>query len=180
MEEKNRKIILDSGKIQTAITKLADDILSKNDDISKIAIVGIQTRGVYLAKRLLKELTAKKNTDIEIPFGILDITLYRDDLGEMGADFPTIKDTSIPFDITAKNIILIDDVLYTGRTIRSALDVLKDYGRPKSIQLAVLIDRGYRELPIQANFIGLSYYTKEQICVELREVDGQDTVYTCN
>ncbi|MDD2523463.1 MAG: bifunctional pyr operon transcriptional regulator/uracil phosphoribosyltransferase PyrR [Endomicrobiia bacterium] len=180
MADINKKIILDSKHIQLSITKLAKDILSKNIDISEIAIVGIQTRGVYLAKRLLKELLSIKKIDIEIPFGILDITLYRDDLGEMGADIPTIKDTNIPFDINAKNIILVDDVLYTGRTIRCALDVLKDYGRPKSIQLAVLIDRGYRELPIQANFVGLSYYTKEQVCVELTEVDGQDVAYCCD
>jgi pyrimidine operon attenuation protein/uracil phosphoribosyltransferase len=180
MAEKNKKIIADSNKIQLLINKLAKDILEKNIDISEIAVVGIQTRGVYLAKRLLKELLAVKNINMEIPFGILDITLYRDDLGEMGADIPTIKDTNIPFDITAKNIILVDDVLYTGRTIRCALDVLKDYGRPKSIQLAVLIDRGYRELPIQANFTGLSYHTKEQVCVELSEVDGQDVAYICD
>lgn len=180
MAEKNKKIIADSNKIQLLINKLAKDILEKNIDISEIAVVGIQTRGVYLAKRLLKELLAVKNINMEIPFGILDITLYRDDLGEMGADIPTIKDTNIPFDINAKNIILVDDVLYTGRTIRCALDVLKDYGRPKSIQLAVLIDRGYRELPIQANFTGLSYHTQEQVCVELSEVDGQDVAYICD
>jgi len=180
MSEKNKKIILDSKQIKTTIVKLAKDILSKNEDISEIAVVGIQTRGVFLAKRLLKEILEIKKVSIEIPFGILDITLYRDDLGDKGADIPTIKDTNIPFDITAKNIILIDDVLYTGRTIRSALDVLKDYGRPKSIQLAVLVDRGYRELPIQANFVGLSHYTKDRVCVKLSEVDEEDIVYCCN
>lgn len=106
----------------------------------------------------------------------MDITLYRDDLGH-NADIPTIKDTSLPFDINGKNIILVDDVLYTGRTIRSALDVLKDYGRPKSIQLVVLIDRGYRELPIQADFVGLAHHTKDEICVQFVEIDGKDMVY---
>ena len=110
----------------------------------------------------------------QIPFGILDITLYRDDLQEAGADIPTIKDTNIPCDINNKNIILVDDVLYTGRTIRSALDVLKDFGRPKSIKLAVLVDRGYRELPIQPDFVGLVHHTKNRICVDMDDAVSND------
>ncbi|MBQ3834709.1 MAG: bifunctional pyr operon transcriptional regulator/uracil phosphoribosyltransferase PyrR, partial [Elusimicrobia bacterium] len=138
--------ILNSKQIDSEIEKLAKEILQKNIDIENIAIVGIQTKGVNVAKRISKKIINVKNLSKEIPFGILDITLYRDDLQEAGADIPTIKDTNIPFDVSNKNIILVDDVLYTGRTIRSALDVLKDFGRPKSIQLAVLVDRGYREL----------------------------------
>ncbi len=170
------KTILTQEEIKKTITKLAKAILKKNEDLSELAVVGIQTRGVFLAKRLLNEIVRIKKMKTEIPFGFLDITLYRDDLGQ-NADIPTIKDTNIPFDVNGKNIILVDDVLYTGRTIRSALDVLKDFGRPKSIQLVVLIDRGYRELPIQADFIGLSHYTKDKVCVDFVEIDGKDMVY---
>lgn len=169
------KTILTQEEIKKTITKLAKAILKKNEDLSELAVVGIQTRGVFLAKRLLNEIVRIKKMKTEIPFGFLDITLYRDDLGQ-NADIPTIKDTNIPFDVNGKNIILVDDVLYTGRTIRSALDVLKDFGRPKSIQLVVLIDRGYRELPIQADFIGLSHYTKDKVCVDFVEIDGKDIV----
>lgn len=169
------KTILTQEEIKKTITKLAKAILKKNEDLSELAVVGIQTRGVFLAKRLLNEIVRIKKMKTEIPFGFLDITLYRDDLGQ-NADIPTIKDTNIPFDVNGKNIILVDDVLYTGRTIRSALDVLKDFGRPKSIQLVVLIDRGYRELPIQADFIGLSHYTKDKVCVDFVEIDDEDIV----
>ena len=170
------KTILTQEEIKKTITKLAKAILKKNEDLSELAVVGIQTRGVFLAKRLLNEIVRIKKMKTEIPFGFLDITLYRDDLGQ-NADIPTIKDTNIPFDVNGKNIILVDDVLYTGRTIRSALDVLKDFGRPKSIQLVVLIDRGYRELPIQPDFIGLSHYTKDKVSVDFVEIDGKDMVY---
>jgi pyrimidine operon attenuation protein/uracil phosphoribosyltransferase len=169
------KTILTQEEIKKTITKLAKAILKKNEDLSELAVVGIQTRGVFLAKRLLNEIVRIKKMKTEIPFGFLDITLYRDDLGQ-NADIPTIKDTNIPFDVNGKNIILVDDVLYTGRTIRSALDVLKDFGRPKSIQLVVLIDRGYRELPIQPDFIGLSHYTKDKVSVDFVEIDGKDMV----
>ncbi|GAB1401160.1 bifunctional pyr operon transcriptional regulator/uracil phosphoribosyltransferase PyrR [Elusimicrobiota bacterium] len=171
-----QKNILTQEDIKKIITKLAKAVLKKNADLSEIAVVGIQTGGVHFAKRLLNEMIKIKKIKQEIPFGVLDITLYRDDLGH-NADIPTIKDTSLPFDINGKNIILVDDVLYTGRTIRSALDVLKDYGRPKSIQLVVLIDRGYRELPIQADFVGLAHHTKDEICVQFVEIDGKDMVY---
>ena len=169
--------ILNSQQINNEIEKLAKEILQKNIDIENIAIVGIQTKGVNVAKRLSKKIESIKKLSKEIPFGILDITLYRDDLQEAGADIPTIKDTNIPFDVNNKNIILVDDVLYTGRTIRSALDVLKDFGRPKSIQLAVLIDRGYRELPIQPDYVGLIHHTKNRICVMLDdEISDTDKV----
>jgi len=167
--------ILNSKQIDSKIESLAKEILNQN--IDNIAIVGIQTKGVTVAKRLSKKIQSINKSNEEIPFGILDITLYRDDLQEAGADIPTIKDTDIPFDINNKNIILVDDVLYTGRTIRSALDVLKDFGRPQSIKLAVLVDRGYRELPIQPDFVGLVHKTKSRICVDINDdISDKDIV----
>ena len=167
--------ILNSKQIDSKIENLAKEILDQNLD--DIVIVGIQTKGVTVARRLSREIEKIKNMKEQIPFGILDITLYRDDLQEAGADIPTIKYTNIPCDINDKNIILVDDVLYTGRTIRSALDVLKDFGRPKSIKLVVLVDRGYRELPIQPDFVGLVHHTKNRICVNLDdEISEEDTV----
>ena len=167
--------LLNSKQINSKIENLANEILKQ--EIDDIAIIGIQTKGVAVAKRVSRTIEKIKGMKEQIPFGILDITLYRDDLQEAGADIPTIKDTDIPFDINNKNIILIDDVLYTGRTIRSALDVLKDFGRPKSIKLAVLIDRGHRELPIQPDFVGFVHHTKNKICVNLNdEVSEEDAV----
>lgn len=167
--------ILNSKQINSKIEELANEILKQN--IDDIVIVGIQTKGVAVAKRLSRKIESIKKMEEQIPFGILDITLYRDDLQEAGADIPTIKDTNIPCDINNKNIILVDDVLYTGRTIRSALDVLKDFGRPKSIKLAVLVDRGYRELPIQPDFVGLVHHTKNKIYVNLNDESAdEDTV----
>ncbi|MBR3654712.1 MAG: bifunctional pyr operon transcriptional regulator/uracil phosphoribosyltransferase PyrR [Elusimicrobia bacterium] len=159
--------ILNSKQIASAIEKLANEIIKQN--IDDIVVVGIQTKGVAVAKRLSRKIESIKKMEEQIPFGILDITLYRDDLQEAGADIPTIKDTNIPCDINNKNIILVDDVLYTGRTIRSALDVLKDFGRPKSIKLVVLVDRGYRELPIQPDFVGLVHHTKDRVCVDIND-----------
>lgn len=164
--------ILNSKQIDSTIEKLANEIVKQN--IDDIVVVGIQTKGVTVAKRLSRKIENIKRMKEQIPFGILDITLYRDDLQEAGADIPTIKDTNIPCDINNKNIILVDDVLYTGRTIRSALDVLKDFGRPQSIKLAVLIDRGYRELPIQPDFVGLVHHTKKKVCVNLNDERSDD------
>jgi pyrimidine operon attenuation protein/uracil phosphoribosyltransferase len=168
--------ILNSKQIKDKIENLANEILKQ--EIDDIVIIGIQTKGVAVAKRLSRTIENIKKMEEKIPFGILDITLYRDDLQEAGADIPTIRDTDIPFDINNKNIILVDDVLYTGRTIRSALDVLKDFGRPKSIKLAVLVDRGYRELPIQPDFVGLVHHTKNKICVNLNEESSDDDTVT--
>ena len=164
--------ILNSKQIDSTIEKLANEIIKQK--IDDIIVIGIQTKGVTVAKRLSRKIENIKNMKEQIPFGILDITLYRDDLQEAGADIPTIKDTNIPCDINNKNIILVDDVLYTGRTIRSALDVLKDFGRPKSIKLAVLVDRGYRELPIQPDFVGLVHHTKNRICVDMDDAVSDD------
>ena len=167
--------ILNSNQIDSKIENLANEILKQN--IDDIVIIGIQTKGGVVAKRLSRKIENIKKMKEQIPFGVLDITLYRDDLQEAGADIPTIKDTDIPFDINNKNIILVDDVLYTGRTIRSALDVLKDFGRPKSIKLVVLVDRGHRELPIQPDFVGLVNNTKNEIYVNLNtEISDRDTV----
>lgn len=167
--------ILNSKQIDSKIESLANEIVKQN--INDIVVIGIQTKGVVVAKRLSRKIENIKNMKEQIPFGILDITLYRDDLQEAGADIPTIKDTNIPCDINNKNIILVDDVLYTGRTIRSALDVLKNFGRPQSIKLAVLVDRGYRELPIQPDFIGLIHHTKNRVCVDMdEEVSDNDKV----
>ena len=171
------EIILDKKSIDAAVKKIASGILEENKNVSELAIIGIQTKGVFIAKRIAGEIAAAMNIKAEeIPFGTLDITLYRDDLDDFGADMPVIKDTVIPFDISQKNIILVDDVLYTGRTVRAALDIITDYGRPKCIQLAVLVDRGFRELPIEANYIGLKYVSKESVKVECLETDGEDKV----
>jgi pyrimidine operon attenuation protein/uracil phosphoribosyltransferase len=133
-------------------------------------LVGVRTRGVFLAERLQKQIKQIENTDV--PLGSLDITLYRDDLGET-SHLPTVKETDLPFDITGKIVILVDDVLYTGRTIRAALDAMIDFGRPRAIQLAVLIDRGHRELPIKADYVGKNIPTSqtEEVVLHLKEQD---------
>ena len=170
------EVILDEKQFQQAIIKISNEIIENNKDSKDLAIVGIHNKGVFIAKRILNEIEKRFGKKRSIPFGTLDITLYRDDLDDFGADIPVIKDTIIPFDISQKNIVLIDDVLYTGRTVRAALDVLMDFGRPKSIQLAVLVDRGHRELPIEANYVGIKHQSKESIKVECLECDDKDRV----
>jgi pyrimidine operon attenuation protein/uracil phosphoribosyltransferase len=173
------EIILDTKAFQIAVDKISKDIFYENRNIQDLAVVGIQNKGVFLAKRILSEIAKLAVVDAsQIPFGTLDITLHRDDLDDFGAEMPIIKDTVIPFDISRKNIILIDDVLYTGRTVRAAVDVLMDFGRSKSIQLAVLVDRGFRELPIEAKYVGVKYKSKEFIKVDCKEADGIDKVMT--
>jgi pyrimidine operon attenuation protein/uracil phosphoribosyltransferase len=162
---KNEEIICKSKEIDKLIESLSVQILEHNPSASKkLAIVGIQTHGVTLAKRI-KEIVSSR-TGIDIPLGLLDITLYRDDL-DSNPTRPVVKGTSIDFDITDRFIILVDDVLYTGRTTRAAIDELIDFGRPASIKLAVLIDRGHRELPIQPDYIGKRIETKESDFVEV-------------
>jgi len=161
--------------MERTITRLAHEILEKNKGASNIVIVGIRTRGEHLANRIAKKLEEVEGVTLKI--GFLDITLYRDDLlGKL--EQPQMKGTDILFDINGKDVVLIDDVLYTGRTIRAALDELTDIGRPRTIQLAVLIDRGHRQLPIKADFVGKNVPTSadESIRVHLREVDGEDEV----
>ena len=167
--------IMDADGIRRALIRIAHEITEKNTGVENVAIVGIRTRGVPLAARIAEEV--KKIEGVAVPTGSLDITLYRDDLTSMGYN-PVIHGTEIDFDITGKNIVLVDDVLYTGRTIRAALDALIDMGRPKSIQLAVLIDRGHRELPIRADYAGKNVPTsrKETIEVALEEEGRMDEV----
>ncbi len=171
------EIILNSEGFKSAIEKIAKEIYEDNKGAAELAVVGIHTKGVSIAKRILSEVARLGSVNAsEIAFGTLDITLYRDDLDDLGSDIPLIKETIIPFDISKKNIILVDDVLYTGRTVRAALDVLMDFGRPKSIKLAALVDRGFRELPIEANYVGIKYQSKESIKVECLENDGKDEI----
>ncbi|SHF46950.1 bifunctional pyr operon transcriptional regulator/uracil phosphoribosyltransferase PyrR [Caloramator proteoclasticus] len=167
--------LLDENSIRRTLIRLSHEIIEKNKGVSDIALVGIKTRGVPIAKRIAEFI--KQFEGVEVPVGILDITLYRDDLTEKYED-PKINDTKIDFDIKNKKIILVDDVLYTGRTVRAALDAIVDIGRPKSIQLAVLIDRGHRELPIRADYVGKNVPTSlsEIVHVHLNEIDGEDVV----
>ncbi|MBA4313369.1 MAG: bifunctional pyr operon transcriptional regulator/uracil phosphoribosyltransferase PyrR [Chlorobiaceae bacterium] len=169
-----RKIIDEIGFGRT-LTRLAHEILERNKGAGNIAIIGIRTRGEYLAKRIADIIFSIEKKEIKI--GLLDITLYRDDLKEIQYQ-PLLKGTEIDFDLNKKDIILIDDVLFTGRTVRAALDELTDLGRPASIQLAVLIDRGHRELPIRADFVGKNLPTSldEEVKVLMKEIDPEDSV----
>jgi len=167
--------LMDGAAIERALTRIAHEIVENNKPASNIAVIGIRNRGEYLAKRIV--FIIEKMHGTKVPLGILDITLYRDDLTAV-AQQPIVHETKIDFDLSIKHIILVDDVLYTGRTIRCALDELIDFGRPKSIQLAVLIDRGHRELPIRADYVGKNVPTaeKEVVEVRLKESDGRDEV----
>jgi len=167
--------ILDEKGIQRSLTRIAHEIVEKNKGTANVVLVGIRRRGVPLAERLA--LLIGEIEGVKPPIGKLDITLYRDDLTALG-DQPIVHGTDMPGDIAGKKIILVDDVLYTGRTIRAAMDALIDMGRPQSIQLAVLVDRGHRELPIRADYIGKNVPTakKEVIHVNLREIDQDENV----
>jgi pyrimidine operon attenuation protein/uracil phosphoribosyltransferase len=169
--------VMDADRMSRALTRIAHEILERNRGVNEIALVGIRTRGVPLARRLARALH-EINGD-EVPTGALDITLYRDDLMRhpVGPQ-PVVRRTEIPFSIDDRKILLVDDVLYTGRTIRAALDALIDFGRPRAIQLIVLVDRGHRELPIKADFVGKNLPTssKQSIQVRLQEIDGADEV----
>jgi len=168
-------VALNSDDINRALTRIAHEILEKNKGSENLALVGIRTRGVYIAKRLIKKLNEIEN--IDLPLGILDITLYRDDLGT-GLQNPQLKATDIPFPIDGMKITLCDDVLFTGRTIRAAIDALMDFGRPACVQLAVLIDRGHRELPIRPDYVGKNIPTSKimRVNVHLVEEDKEDQV----
>ena len=169
-------IVCDSKQIKRKITRIAYQIADSNDGIEKIAVVGIRTRGELLAKRLVDEL--ERIEGIKVPMGVVEISLYRDDITAPD-DQPVIVGTELPFNIDNYNLILIDDVLYTGRTIRAALNAISDYGRPKSVELAVLCDRGHRELPIKGDFVGMTLRTqrKENVRVCLEERDGEDAIF---
>src|SRR5476651_2474738 len=167
--------LMSASEIDRTLVRLAHEILEKSADLDKLAFIGIRRRGVPLAQRLAKKIDALEKR--KVPVGILDINLYRDDLSTVDIK-PVVSATEIPFSVAGKDIILMDDVLYTGRTIRAALDALFDHGRPKSVQLLVLIDRGHRELPIEARFIGRIVPTssREIIEVKLREIDNDEQV----
>ena len=164
--------VMDQEAVHRAILRIAHEILEKNKDAENLALIGIRTRGVFLARRIAQEI--KNIQGVEVPMGILDITLYRDDL-TLVATQPVVRQTSIDFDINDRKIILVDDVFFTGRTIRAALDALVDFGRPAIIQLAVLVDRGHRELPIRADFVGKNIPTSkfQNVRVILDESDGK-------
>jgi pyrimidine operon attenuation protein/uracil phosphoribosyltransferase len=172
-----KAVVLDTQAIGRALTRIAHQIIEKNKGIEDCVLVGIRTRGIFIAERL-----AAKIEEIEgkpIPVGELDITLYRDDLTKKTEDQePLVKGSDIPVELKDKKVILVDDVLYTGRTVRAGLDAIMDLGRPSSIQLAVLVDRGHRELPIRADYVGKNIPTSsiEKVVVELQDVDNVDQV----
>ncbi len=167
--------IMDKAQMERSLQRMAHEIIEQNRGLEKIRLVGIRSRGVPIAERLSSYLKLISNQ--EIPVGILDITLYRDDLSTISHQ-PVIKGSALGFDIEDAVVVLVDDVLYTGRTVRAAIDALMDFGRPKQIQLAVLIDRGHRELPIKADYVGKNVPTsKEEIIkVALEDIDGEDSV----
>ncbi|MFH1797976.1 MAG: bifunctional pyr operon transcriptional regulator/uracil phosphoribosyltransferase PyrR [Candidatus Omnitrophota bacterium] len=175
MKKEIKSIVLDAEGIKRTLRRIAHEVLEKNQGAENLVIIGVRTRGAVLAERIAEniQLIEKK----EVPVGAIDITMYRDDLTEV-AEQPVVRSTEIDFDITGKRIVLVDDVLFTGRTIRCALDELIDFGRPANIQLAVLIDRGHRELPIRPDFVGKNIPTSkgQSIEVKIKEIDGTEEV----
>jgi pyrimidine operon attenuation protein/uracil phosphoribosyltransferase len=173
--KREERVVMDAGDIARALTRIAHEILERNKGITNLALVGIRTGGVHLAHRLVRRIHEIEGT--QIPTGELDITLYRDDLS-LRKDQPILRRTSVPFKISDLKVVLVDDVLFTGRTIRAAMDGLIDLGRPAEIQLAVLVDRGHRQLPIKANYIGKNIPTsrEEAIHVSLEENGEEDRV----
>ncbi len=169
--------VMDADRMSRALTRIAHEILERNRGLDELALIGIRTRGVPLARRIARAL--KEINGDDVPTGALDITLYRDDLMRhpVGPQ-PLVRRTEIPFSIDDRKIMLVDDVLYTGRTIRAALDALIDFGRPRVIQLIALVDRGHRELPIKADYVGKNLPTslKQSVQVRLQEIDGTDEI----
>jgi pyrimidine operon attenuation protein/uracil phosphoribosyltransferase len=170
-----RARLLQEGDVRRAVTRMAHEILERNKGADDLVLVGIAARGDDLARRLAEEIGRIEGA--KVPVGVLDITFYRDDIG-MRAEAPEVHETRIPFDVTGSTVVVVDDVLYTGRTIRAALDALMDFGRPLAIQLAVLVDRGHRELPIRADYVGKNVPTRstELVRVLTTETDGEDAV----
>ena len=166
---------MSASEIDRTLVRLAHEILERTEDLDKLALIGIRRRGVPLAERLAHKIEGLEHR--KIPVGVLDINLYRDDLSTVSQQ-PVLNATDIPFSVTGKDVILVDDVLYTGRTVRAALDALIDFGRPASIQLIVLVDRGHRELPVKADYVGKNLPTQleESVQVRLQETDGEDEV----
>ena len=175
MKFKKKKLLMDEATIERALKRIAHEVVERNKGAEKIALVGIRSRGIYLAQRLTKHI--EEIEKISVPVGILDVSFYRDDVANRLIPHRVTK-TEILFDVSGKNIVLVDDVLFTGRTVRAALDAVMDFGRPASIQLAVLVDRGHRELPIRADFVGKNIPTSqaERVWVNLKEEDGIDSV----
>jgi pyrimidine operon attenuation protein/uracil phosphoribosyltransferase len=175
MELREKAKIMDAAKINRALSRLASEIVEQNKGAEKLMFLGIRRRGVPLAERLAQKIEQLEG--VSVPVGVLDITLYRDDLSVIAPN-PVVTKTEFPSDVSDRSIVLVDDVLYTGRTVRAGLDHIMDYGRPRRVQLAVLIDRGHRELPIQADYVGKSVPTTdaEIIKVMLKETDGVDQV----
>jgi pyrimidine operon attenuation protein/uracil phosphoribosyltransferase len=167
--------LMSASEIDRTMVRLAHEVLEKTEDLDKLAFIGIRRRGVPLAQRLAKKITSLESR--EVPVGVLDINLYRDDLSTVGVQ-PVVNATEISFPVTGKDIILFDDVLYTGRTIRAALDALFDHGRPARVQLCVLIDRGHRELPIEARYVGRMVQTTQNEIIEVKfhEIDDTEKV----
>ncbi|ACA59817.1 bifunctional pyr operon transcriptional regulator/uracil phosphoribosyltransferase PyrR [Candidatus Desulforudis audaxviator] len=172
---REKATILDRDGIRRALTRIAHEIIEKNQGVDRVVLIGIRRRGVPLALRLAEKIEQIEGA--EVPVGFLDITLYRDDLTRLGPQ-PQLSRTEVPFPVTDQTVILVDDVLYTGRTVRAALDAIMDLGRPRAIQLAALIDRGHRELPIRADYVGKNVPTssREIISVQLEDIDGQERV----
>ncbi len=174
MEIKSK--IVDQNGLERIITRIAHEILERNKGSKNLVLMGMRTRGEFLAKKLFDKI--KDIEKIELPFGILDVTLYRDDF-RVRLKQPDVSVSNITFNINEKDIILVDDVLFTGRTVRSALNAIMDLGRPNTIQLFVLVDRGHRELPIRADYVGKNIPTSinEEVKVKMSEIDGEDAIY---
>jgi len=175
MIRKIKAKIIDAEGLRRVITRLAYEIIESNKGTQDLVIMGVRTRGVFLAERIINVI--EEIEGVKLPLGVLDITMFRDDFRQRLRQ-PQVQQTEIPFDIDEKNVVLIDDVLYTGRSIRAALESLISFGRPTKIQLAVLVDRGHRELPIQPDFVGKNIITSigEEIQVKMKEVDDEDCV----
>ncbi len=173
---KQLELLMDATALDRALTRISHQILEKNSDLQNFGIVGMQTRGVFLARRIAEKINALEKTSLSA--GVLDITMYRDDY-RMALKQPKVQVTHIPFDINGINMVLVDDVLYTGRTVRAALEALNDFGRPKTIQLAVLFDRDYRELPIHADYVGMTVSTRknQEVALKVKEIDGEDSLW---
>ncbi len=174
MEYRTKAVVMDAPAIERALTRISHEVLEANKGAGNVGLVGIVTRGAWLAERLAARILEIEGT--EVPVGTLDISFYRDDVATRLS--PEVHRTDIPFDVEGRDIVLCDDVLYTGRTIRAAMDAIMDYGRPNTIQLAVLVDRGHRELPIRADYVGKNVPTshRERVTARFAEHDGHDAV----
>lgn len=172
---REKALIMDESAVRRTLLRLSHQIIEANKSLDSLVFIGIQRRGVPMAQRLVNMI--RESEGIDIPLGVLDITLYRDDLSEL-AEHPQLNNTDIPFAVVGKTVVMVDDVLFTGRTARAAMDAIIDLGRPRSIQLACLVDRGHRELPIRADYVGKNVPTSsnELISVCLAEIDGEDKV----